>query len=105
MRYENCYILLKLHYAKPSRFFRENNLSGKIDLIHAKIEDITLPVEKVDIIVSEWLGYFLLFEGMLDSVFYARDKFLKPDGLILPNRCLLFLTGLSDHGELRYNIV
>jgi type I protein arginine methyltransferase len=40
------------------------------------MEDIVLPVEKVDIIISEWMGYFLLYESMLDSVLWARDKYL-----------------------------
>ena len=35
---------------------------------------------QVDIIISEWMGYFLLFESMLDSVLFARAKYLKPDG-------------------------
>jgi hypothetical protein len=30
----------------------------------------------VDIIISEWMGYFLLYESMLDTVLYARDKWL-----------------------------
>jgi len=38
--------------------------------------------EKVDIIVSEWMGYFLLYESMLNSVLVARDKFLKEDGKV-----------------------
>lgn len=29
---------------------------------------------QVDVIVSEWMGYTLLFETMLDSVLYARDR-------------------------------
>ena len=29
---------------------------------------------QVDVIVSEWMGYALLFESMLDSVLYARDR-------------------------------
>ena len=29
-------------------------------------------------IVSEWMGYALLYESMLDSVLIARDRFLKP---------------------------
>lgn len=41
-----------------------------------KIEEIELPTPKVDVIISEWMGYFLLFENMLDSVLYARDKWL-----------------------------
>jgi len=37
-------------------------------------------VEQVDVIVSEWMGYFLLYESMLDSVIWARDKYLAPGG-------------------------
>lgn len=29
-------------------------------------------MDKVDIIVSEWMGYFLFYESMLDTVIYAR---------------------------------
>lgn len=47
-----------------------------IEILQGKIEDIELPVEKVDIIVSEWMGYFLLYESMLDTVLFARDKWL-----------------------------
>lgn len=49
--------------------------------LRGKIEEVTLPVDKVDIIVSEWMGYCLLYEAMLDSVLYARDKYLVPGGL------------------------
>jgi len=31
---------------------------------------------QVDIIISEWMGYFLLYESMLDTVLVARDKYL-----------------------------
>lgn len=71
-------------------------MSDKIDLIHDRAETASLPVEKVDVIVSEWMGYFLLFEGMLDSVLVARDRFLRTDGLMLPNRCALRILGVSD---------
>lgn len=67
----------------------------KVTFIRGKVEEIELP-EKVDIIISEWMGYCLIFESMLASVIYARDKWLKPGGLILPNRCDLYLTAISD---------
>lgn len=75
---------------------RENKLDDKIQLVRGRMEETTLPVEKVDIIVSEWMGYFLLFECMLETVIYARDKYLKNNGLILPNKCTLSLVGISD---------
>ncbi|XP_038130113.1 protein arginine N-methyltransferase 3, partial [Cyprinodon tularosa] len=59
---------------------RSNQLENVITLIKGRIEDIKLPVEKVDIILSEWMGYFLLFESMLDSVLYARDLYLADGG-------------------------
>lgn len=57
-----------------------NGLSGVVVPMKGRIEELQLP-EKVDIIVSEWMGYCLLYESMLDSVLYARNKWLKPDGL------------------------
>jgi hypothetical protein len=39
---------------------------GVIEVVQGTIETIELP-EKVDIIISEWMGYFLLRESMLDS--------------------------------------
>jgi hypothetical protein len=39
------------------------------------MEDVVLP-EKVDVIISEWMGYFLLYETMLPTVLEARDKWL-----------------------------
>jgi len=47
-----------------------------ITLIKGKIEEVELPVDKVDIIISEWMGYCLLYESMLDTVLFARDKWL-----------------------------
>jgi len=46
---------------------------------------------RVDVLVSEWMGYALFFECMLDSVILARDRFLKKrGGAILPDRVRFF---------------
>lgn len=79
--------------------FRENGFDDIIVPIKGRIEDVNLPVEKVDAIVSEWMGYFLLFESMLDSLIFARDKYLNKNGIMLPNECNLFICGVSDEGE------
>ncbi|XP_022109030.1 protein arginine N-methyltransferase 6-like [Acanthaster planci] len=70
---------------------RENNLESVVELINGKAEVVDLP-EKADILVSEWMGNFLFFEGMLNSVVVARDRFLKKGGLILPGKCTLFVS-------------
>ncbi|XP_070313394.1 protein arginine N-methyltransferase 3 isoform X5 [Odocoileus virginianus] len=68
---------------------RLNKLEDTITLIKGKIEEVRLPVEKVDVIISEWMGYFLLFESMLDSVLYAKNKYLAKGGSGISARCLL----------------
>lgn len=60
-------------------------------VVHGKAEEIDLPEGvQVDVIVSEWMGFYLLHESMLESVLLARDKHLKPDGVMLPSKATLF---------------
>ncbi|XWS69987.1 hypothetical protein CRYUN_Cryun03dG0010600 [Craigia yunnanensis] len=73
-----------------------NGLSDVVTVLKGKIEEIELPVAKVDIIISEWMGYFLLFENMLNTVLYARDKWLVNDGVVLPDKASLYLTAIED---------
>ncbi|KHG19349.1 Protein arginine N-methyltransferase 1 [Gossypium arboreum] len=73
-----------------------NGLSDVVTVLKGKIEEIELPVAKVDIIISEWMGYFLLFENMLNTVLYARDKWLVDDGVVLPDEASLYLTAIED---------
>jgi len=72
-----------------------NKLTDKIILIKGKIEDIQLP-EKVDIIISEWMGYFLLYESMLPSVLLARDKWLVQGGKIYPTEANIYIAPFED---------
>lgn len=66
--------------AKHARKLVDSNGYGSVvKVIQGSMEEVELE-EQVDIIVSEWMGYFLLRESMLDSVIVARDKFLKPGG-------------------------
>ena len=55
-----------------------------------------LPFDQFDIIISEWMGYFLLYESMLDTVLLARDKYLKPGGLIFPDVATLYIAAIED---------
>ena len=61
-----------------------------ITVISSTVENLNLrstlrpDVDQVDILVSEWMGYALLFETMLPSVLEARDKWLRPGGPCYP---------------------
>ena len=66
--------------------------------MRGKIESIQLPLEypKVDVIISEWMGYALLYESMLDSVLHARDRFLKPNGGVMAPSQTRMVLALCD---------
>ncbi|CAN6456957.1 unnamed protein product [Victoria cruziana] len=68
-----------------------NGYADVITVLKGKVEEITLPVQHVDVIISEWMGYFLVFENMLNTVLYARDKWL-----VSALRCLWILVLLLN---------
>jgi len=72
-----------------------SGLTGSVEVIRGKVEEVELP-ERVDVIVSEWMGCFLLYESMLDSVLRARDRWLKPGGSMLPRRAQMWLAPFRD---------
>ncbi|KAG0635446.1 S-adenosyl-L-methionine-dependent methyltransferase [Tuber brumale] len=81
---------------KASEIVKINGMSDRITLLQGKMEEVVLPVEKVDIIISEWMGYFLLYESMLDTVLLARDKYLAPGGLIFPDKAHIYMAAIED---------
>ncbi|KAJ1025160.1 hypothetical protein NDA16_002666 [Ustilago loliicola] len=80
----------------------ENNGFGHIVKVHkGKLEDLEEELKpwegKVDVLVSEWMGYFLLYENMLPSVLVARDRYLnKETGVLGPNRMTMHLAAFSS---------
>ncbi|EME88722.1 uncharacterized protein MYCFIDRAFT_71985 [Pseudocercospora fijiensis CIRAD86] len=83
---------------KAREIVAANGMSDKITLLQGKMEEVELPFPEVDIIISEWMGYFLLYESMLDTVLWARDRYLRKDGkgLIFPDKATIFLAGIED---------
>jgi protein arginine N-methyltransferase 1 len=92
---------------KAKQIVERNGLTSKITLLQGKMEEVQLPQHvldngKVDIIISEWMGYFLLYESMLDTVLYARDTYLRQDGngKIFPDKATIYMAGIED-GEFK----
>lgn len=67
------------------RMVERNGHAARIDVIQSDLEELTLP-EKVDVLVSEWMGGFGVDENMLAPLVMARDRWLKPGGKIVPGR-------------------
>lgn len=80
-----------------------NGVSHIVTVVQGAVEDVVLPEGtegNVDIIISEWMGYFLLRESMLDSLIRARDKYLKPaTGLMFPSHCDMYWGPVNDKNE------
>ncbi|KAF3491198.1 S-adenosylmethionine-dependent methyltransferase superfamily domain-containing protein [Arthroderma uncinatum] len=81
---------------KAREIVYENGFDGVITCLRGKIEEVILPVKQVDIIVSEWMGYCLLFEAMFDSVLWARDRYLVPGGLMVPSHATIRIAPVAS---------
>ncbi|ERM98123.1 probable protein arginine N-methyltransferase 3 [Amborella trichopoda] len=89
--------------AKDNGLLKQNGEpAGAIDVVHGMVEEldkrIEIPPHSVDVLLSEWMGYCLLYESMLSSVLYARDLWLKPGGAILPDMATIFVAGFGRGG-------
>ena len=99
----NFRALISRNYVNQAKkIIKDNGFDKTITILRGKVEDVDLPVEKVDIIISEWMGYFLLYESMLDTVLFARDKWLNPDGILFPDRAVLMVAAIEDE-EYKHN--
>lgn len=83
-----------------------NGLTDKITVVHGKAEDVSLPTGlQADVLLSEWMGFYLLHESMLNSVITARDKWLSPDGVMVPSSATLYLCPVSMNDYYKENVV
>ncbi|KAL2478152.1 putative protein arginine N-methyltransferase 3 [Forsythia ovata] len=75
---------------------------GVIEVVQGMVEDLDnatqIQPHSVDVLLSEWMGYCLLYESMLSSVLLARDRWLKPGGAILPDTATMFVAGFGKGG-------
>ncbi|MFM7426030.1 MAG: methyltransferase domain-containing protein [Elainella sp.] len=74
--------------AVAAELVRANGFDDRIHCLQGKIEQVELP-EKVDVILSVLTGNFLLEEDLLPSLFWARDRYLKPGGTLIPQAAVL----------------
>ncbi|XP_062870288.1 histone-arginine methyltransferase CARM1 [Trichomycterus rosablanca] len=73
---------------------KSNGMSDRIIVLSGKIEEVSCP-EKVDVIISEPIGYMLLNERMLESYLHSK-KCLKPKGMMFPSFSDIHLAPFTD---------
>ncbi|KAI9653968.1 MAG: hypothetical protein M1821_006829 [Bathelium mastoideum] len=81
-----------------------NSAGNVVNYLRGRVEEVVLPVEGVDVLVSEWMGYGLLYEAMLDAVLWARDRYLRPGGLMVPAACTLRVAPVADPDWVAANV-
>ena len=72
-----------------------NGMSDQIHVREGLAGDLVLD-EKVNVIVSEWLGSAAFAEGMLHPVLEARDNNLAPGGRMLPSKVRVLIAPLDE---------
>ena len=76
------------------RIAARNGYANRIVFHHADSRNIDSLTEPVDVIVTETIGHIAFEEGMVESLFDSRRRFLREDGRIIPR-----------HTELRVALV
>ena len=66
----------------------QHGLTDRIVFHHKDSRFHDLP-EKVNVVVSELIGHIAFEEGMAESLFDAKERFLVPGGVIIPERVQL----------------
>ncbi len=74
--------------AVAQKIAQTNGFDDRVKCLQGKIEEVDLP-ESVDVIISVFTGNFLLEEDLLPSLFFARDKYLKPGGTLIPEAAMM----------------
>ena len=82
-----------IEYAKS--IIENNGYKEKVKFIFGQLRQIQLPIDQVDVILCDWTSS-ILFNIMIPSVIYARDKWLKPNGIIFPDYAKLKIFAVGD---------
>jgi hypothetical protein len=64
---------------------RESGVESQIELVRGRSDRVQLE-ERGDLLISEIVGNRILNEGLLEMTLDARERLLKPDALLIPER-------------------
>lgn len=96
------YAIEKSSVIKMARSLSQRNkFDERIAFINKLSTEVELS-EKVDLVVTEILGTFALDENILRYIIDSRDRFLKPDGKLIPSGIKLFLAAVESPEAYKY---
>jgi len=91
---------------------QRNGFEDRVVVLTGRIEDEAVAAEvdrqlqskfpgarrpEVDIVISEWMGYMLVHEDMFPSVAFARDRWLRLGGRMIPSSCSMWAAPFSGY--------
>ncbi|KAH8279612.1 hypothetical protein KR018_007882, partial [Drosophila ironensis] len=79
------------------KIVQDNQYDPVITVIQGKLEDLDLSqdIDKVDVILCDWMGPCLFGGNMLNTLIFARDKWLKPGGSLFPDNAHLYMAAIE----------
>ena len=86
-------------FIKTAQEIARANGFENIDFYHDDHQSLELE-EKVDIIVSEWMGHCLFYEAMLEPLLAVRDRYLAEGGVMIPAQLSLHAGLVCDEDVL-----
>lgn len=78
------------------KIIEQNGYADRITVLEGQASDVQLPNGVLaDVLISEWMGFYLLHESMLEAVVTARDRLLCSGGVVFPSTATLFACPVS----------
>jgi len=82
--------------ALSRKIIDQNGYADRVTVLEGEAGDVQLPDGTLaDVLISEWMGFYLLHESMLDAVVTARDRLLRCDGIVFPSTATLYACPVS----------
>jgi predicted RNA methylase len=92
---EKIYAIERTDIIHVAQKIAEDNKINNIVFINADSADVVLP-EKCDVLLSECLGYMAIQENMISDFLNFREKYLKPNGVVIPMNARLFFAPIAN---------
>ncbi|MDB6073942.1 MAG: Protein arginine N-methyltransferase [Verrucomicrobiaceae bacterium] len=75
------------------RLAEENGVGDRVTVVEGMSNEVVLD-EKFDVVVSETIGHMIFDEDVVEIMIDARERFLKPGGVMIPERVALLAAPL-----------
>jgi 2-polyprenyl-3-methyl-5-hydroxy-6-metoxy-1,4-benzoquinol methylase len=91
---KQVFLLEKSEIVDIAKKLAKHNKIRNIEIVPAHSRDVE-PPDRVDVVVSETLGNYAFEENIVETLSDARDRYLEPDGILIPGKVQQFVTPVT----------